>query len=340
MTCFMHHLARIKPLVDARISDLVGEALDDPNLITILTRGKRLRAGVLTMLYEHLCPFKSEQVIDLAVAIELAHAASLILDDMLDEDETRRGVPAHHITTGQKRAMLDTVGVLSMPYALASVYGKGYVSSLAKTQQSMVKGVISEMLKEPALPASKLYDAIITQKTGKLFSLAALWAYWASVIDLKYHKETHLMPNDTIVRWWVPDKDLTYDPVTWENCEKWGLHVGKAMQAADDIADLKAVMTGKKKGHLGTEAILLRCLTADQLARDLVSDVKHGKLDISRARELWNSEGVQKALHVKLIQEIDEANVCILKIEELSPLMKQYLYPVARDIACIMLNEV
>ncbi len=38
-----------------------------------------------------------EMALDLASAVEIAHAASLIVDDMLDDDNIRHGMPALHL---------------------------------------------------------------------------------------------------------------------------------------------------------------------------------------------------------------------------------------------------
>jgi geranylgeranyl pyrophosphate synthase len=320
---FIEYLAAVKPMVDLRIDDLLCADLhDSPHLLEQLIRGKRLRAGVLIFTYQAFSDEIEipEQVLDLAVAIELAHGVSLIIDDMIDEDETRRGVIAHHLSKGHKRAMLDSVGLLSMPYDLAVLSGPEYVHSLAKTQRSMVKGVIREMFKGESLPATALYDAIITKKTGDLFALAAYWG------TPKCWNTGHCMSNE---QWALSLKTMT----------EWGLHVGKAMQAADDIADLKAVIEGRKKGQLGTEALLLRCLTTDRLAHELIADVKAGSLHLGKARELWNSAGVQKSLHVKLDEEIDAASITIAHCPDLWDKLKQQFYPIAREIADIMLKE-
>src|SRR5512137_2665939 len=176
MTTFPEYLDQIKPLVDEKICEVARGKLKDEYLVQMLARGKRLRAGLLSLVFESTCSKKFTETLDLACAVELAHSASLIIDDMLDEDELRRGMPTVHVTEGQKRAMLDTVGILSLPYDLVVPYGERYVQSLADTQRGMVTGVLKELLQTmPDLPASKLYDTIILQKTGKPFGLAASW---------------------------------------------------------------------------------------------------------------------------------------------------------------------
>ena len=46
---------------------------------------------------------------------------------------------------------------------------------------------------------------------------------------------------------------------TTELCSQFGMLTGKAMQIADDVTDLESLLSGKKAGIGGSEAILLRC---------------------------------------------------------------------------------
>ncbi|WP_243670767.1 polyprenyl synthetase family protein, partial [Methanoculleus chikugoensis] len=173
----------IRPAVNRRIAETAGSDADiDPGVLPLLLKGKRMRAGLLLYIHAGLAPpaaAPTRQALDLACAVELAHAASLILDDMLDGDTARRGgaPPSHHLTRGgDGRAVLDAVGILSLPpYALAAPYGAGYVTMLASVQRKMARGVVWEMFGGPDLPPADLYDAVVARKTGCLFSLAAAW---------------------------------------------------------------------------------------------------------------------------------------------------------------------
>src|SRR5512136_591560 len=110
MTTFKDYLGQVKPIVDARIWDVASRKLKDDYLVRLLIEGKRLRAGLLSLVFESTSGGRLESPLDLACAVELAHSASLIIDDMLDEDKIRHGMPTVHVTEGQKRAMLHTVG--------------------------------------------------------------------------------------------------------------------------------------------------------------------------------------------------------------------------------------
>ncbi len=233
MISFHEFIESVNPAINRRIGEVAGDGgAIDPGLVPLLLRGKRTRAGLLLIIHATLArgAAPTRRALDLACAIELAHAASLILDDMLDGDTIRRGIPSHHLTRGEGQAILDAVGVLALPYALAAPYGAGYVAMLASAQQSMARGVAWEMIGGSGLPAIEVYDAIIARKTGCLFSLAAAWGAMAAGED-----------EDTVATF-----------------ADFGLCVGKAMQIADDITDLQTLAEGIPGRRPGSEALLLR----------------------------------------------------------------------------------
>ncbi len=260
MIPFREYLEDIRPVVDRRIEEVTsGEDGIDPGLLPLLLRGKRMRAGLLLCVHAGLSRTTTltRQALDLACAVELAHAASLILDDMLDGDTVRRGIPSLHLTRGEGRAVLDAVGLLALPYTLAAPYGAGYVTMLASAQRTMARGVAWEMLGGLHLPAAELYDAIITRKTGCLFSLAAAWGAMAAGEE---------------------------EPVV-AAFTKFGLSAGKAMQIADDIADLHASPAKTRNSRPGSEALLLRCISpGENGARQVPGEILEREIAGAAAR--------------------------------------------------------
>jgi geranylgeranyl diphosphate synthase type II len=234
---FGAYLRRVAPQINERIAlhlasfGQIGGV--EPDVGTMLLGGKRLRGAFAMLAFDILSTDTGmrEVALDLASAVEVAHSASLILDDILDGDESRRGSPALHVTNGEKRALLKMVGVVSLPYAIASRRGTAYVGLLAETHRRMVNGVLSEA-SPPVIPPRKLYERIITLKTGELFGLAARFGGMAAGAD----------------------------PGIVEDLARYGLWTGKAMQIADDTVDLRRALTGRTKVLVGSEMILLRCL--------------------------------------------------------------------------------
>jgi geranylgeranyl diphosphate synthase type II len=77
-------------------------------------RGRRWRP-LLTLATAEALGRNMADAVDAAVAVELTHAASLVLDDMpcMDDSTERRGVPATHRLVGNAGAILVAVGLLA-----------------------------------------------------------------------------------------------------------------------------------------------------------------------------------------------------------------------------------
>lgn len=246
---FLRYLEEVRPEVNERISSALS-ALDaggglDPRLAAVLGHGKRLRAGICLLSFDALSgrPGARGTALDLAAAIEIAHSASLILDDMLDGDEERRGMPALHISRGQKRALLEVIALLSLPYTIAARHGGAYVAGLAATQRRMAGGARTELEAAPFPPAFRRYEEVITGKTGDLFGLAA-----------RSGAEAGGCP-----------------PELADRAGSFGVLVGKAMQVADDIADLRAPSAGRRGPGGASELLLLRCGGPDETLAEAIA---------------------------------------------------------------------
>ncbi|MGD1060147.1 MAG: polyprenyl synthetase family protein [Methanomassiliicoccales archaeon] len=238
---FGAYLRRIAPEIDARIAEHLASlgssnGLND-GVERMLLSGKRLRGAIVILAFDSASrePLNRNVALDLAAVVELAHSASLILDDIIDEDDSRRGEPALHITMGEKLALLNMMEVIALPYAIASKHGSRFVEHLAKTHRLMVNGVLSEVSRSRA-PTSKLYEQIITLKTGALFSLAARYGAMAAEADV------------TLV----------------DALAEYGLLTGKAMQIADDIADLRLALEKGAELEPSSETVLLRLLVEQE----------------------------------------------------------------------------
>jgi geranylgeranyl pyrophosphate synthase len=252
---FQSYLAEVRPQMEERLlqhilrSDAKVEM--GRNLMALLLGGKRLRGGLTMLVFDAFSDDGADRgiALDLATAIELAHASSLVLDDIIDEDDIRRGSAAVHMLEGEKRAILRMVGAISLPYTIASSCGNAFVAPLAEVHRRMVRGVLAEM-SEPISPTNDDYDRIITLKTGELFGLAA---YYGAIV-------------------------AGCEPGLTLKLSRFGLEAGKVMQMADDIADLRKALN--RAGHVssGSEMILLRTVIPNDLSARLEEDMRARRL--------------------------------------------------------------
>jgi geranylgeranyl pyrophosphate synthase len=80
-----------------RLDDLWRPPIPDAVRYSLLSAGKRLRPTLLCAAYEALGGIRPE-IADLAAAVEVVHAYSLVHDDLpcMDDDDLRRGQPTTH----------------------------------------------------------------------------------------------------------------------------------------------------------------------------------------------------------------------------------------------------
>ena len=122
-----NELDAMKRSFEERIQQLLSDNNDGADLLSMSMRaatlgaGKRMRPLLLMVIARDLgCA--SPALIDVACAVELVHASSLVLDDMpcMDDARLRRGAPAIHVTFGQDVAILASIALLSRAFRILS----------------------------------------------------------------------------------------------------------------------------------------------------------------------------------------------------------------------------
>lgn len=177
-------LAGMRLVIDARLrlllplphdaDDRVGIAMHEG----VLAPGKRTRP-LLMLLVGRGVGSETKALIDLACAVEMVHAASLLVDDLpcMDNAWMRRGRPAIHARFGQDVAMLAAVALLSQ--ACATVASTPDLPGTLRAQLVQLlceavgaRGPFRDLHKgRSARPASHIASSN-DQKTGVLFAAA------------------------------------------------------------------------------------------------------------------------------------------------------------------------
>lgn len=118
-----------------------------------------------------------DDMLILAAAAELLHNASLIHDDIQDEDEIRRGQPAVWKKYGVNIAICVGDLLLSTAYGMLSGYSKPslipqLIATINKQTRLAIEGQSLDVLfKSKQQLSLKEYVVIASQKSGALFSL-------------------------------------------------------------------------------------------------------------------------------------------------------------------------
>ena len=133
--------------------------------------GKRVRARLCLALSEslHVPP---EEGIALAAAVELLHNASLVLDDVQDNDEMRRGQASVWRTFGRSQAINLGTFLIAQSTALAARL-RGISPLFAATLREATAGQSAEIDFHTATPTLTDYEKMAEAKTGALFALSA-----------------------------------------------------------------------------------------------------------------------------------------------------------------------
>jgi len=204
----------------------IDDVITDPNILSILKGGKRLRTLLASISFKtctggHESPALYQRFLEGAVAIELAHGASLVHDDIIDGDLTRRGEAAFYIKTGIDNAILIGHKMLVVGFNLALSHGEKIAKLYVDAWSGTLDGQLDEInfnskdLQDINITADSkffhVYSRIIDLKTATLFASACkAAAYWANASE-----EIAAVLSD------------------------YGREVGFAYQLADDLVDLE-----------------------------------------------------------------------------------------------------
>ena len=118
-------LETLRELVDHRLAQLVPSETVPPQKLhkairySLLAPGKRLRPTI-TLLSARTFGGDVARALDPACALEMVHAASLIVDDFpcMDDAAERRGRAANHRAFGEDTAMLASLALLNRSFSV------------------------------------------------------------------------------------------------------------------------------------------------------------------------------------------------------------------------------
>ena len=111
MKGLMDEISKVSRRVSEEISAIM-EGLKVPRVLyessyhLLKAGGKRLRPFMLVKSYE-ACGGAGEKPYPAAAGVEILHTFTLIHDDIIDRDETRRGVPTVHVLWGIPQAIIS-----------------------------------------------------------------------------------------------------------------------------------------------------------------------------------------------------------------------------------------
>jgi len=144
--------------------------------------GKRLRPVVTLLVCEALCGTYAE-ALPAALCYELAHSASLVQDDIIDESSLRHSSPTAHKKYGVSKAILLSDSLIFEIFSQLARYKHSKItrerfalllSYVAEAAKLAADGELMEVtLAERGNLTEEEYLRIVSLKTGALFAAAA-----------------------------------------------------------------------------------------------------------------------------------------------------------------------
>jgi octaprenyl-diphosphate synthase len=263
----------------------------------IQSHGKRLRPALALLAggaTGGILPDHSQ----LAVIVELIHAASLVHDDVLDEASTRRSQPTANARWGNSLAVLLGDSLFAHALKLASEFEDATMCRrLAEATREVCSGEIIQSKRRFDLQLSVAdYYRILEMKTGALFAVAT---------------ELGARLNGA-------------DPTITELLKTFGLRLGTAYQIYDDCLDIagdesgagKTLGTDLRRGKL-TLPVLHLLETSDLAAREQLERwILQGREDEIRSlvEQAVETGAVRFAVSTGR-RMLEEARDCLARLE-------------------------
>ncbi|MEM4711624.1 MAG: polyprenyl synthetase family protein [Archaeoglobaceae archaeon] len=179
--------------------------------------GKRVRP-VIVLLAGKICGGSYERLMNLALAVELIHTASLVHDDIIDRARLRRNRPALHVEYDLALALVLGDWLISKSVELTAVYGKEIIEESAKVGMMMSEGEIMDYYSVKERFDEADYLRCIEKKTASLFAYSAKTA----------------------------GKIVSGDEKAVRKLYDYGYNLGMAYQLVDDLLEYLSALRDKK----------------------------------------------------------------------------------------------
>jgi geranylgeranyl pyrophosphate synthase len=213
-------------LVEERLNGLLGAR--EPRLTEIAnyligSGGKRVRPSVTLLVFRACGGQTVADAVDVAVALELIHSASLLHDDIIDGNQTRRGQASARQRFGVAETLVTGDFLFSRAFQICGRFDAELITWAAEACIALTEGEIMQgrFRRNPAVRLDD-YLEIIARKTASLFEVGARTA-------------ARLAGASTAVV---------------DAMARCGRHVGLTFQMVDDLLDVTASETtlGKPVG--------------------------------------------------------------------------------------------
>jgi len=244
--------------------------------------GKKIRP-LLLWLSCGMCGASPERALPAAAAVELLHDFSLVHDDIMDNDATRRGKPTIHVKWDVNTAILSGDGLLGFAF-----------QKLLET------------------------DCDDTAELARVFTRAMIIICEGQGLDKQFEEQEEVTPAaylDMIRRKTATLIEVSCelggmiagaDDATLEQLRRFGLNLGMAFQMQDDMLDITAdeAALGKK---VGSDFEMHKRTILYLMLRERLDKAVFDALDLAGYRRALNEAGILAAVQKQTEDYFDAA---------------------------------
>lgn len=254
--------------IEENLGVIEPQELQDASIYLTKAGGKMLRPA-LTLISAEAVGGNKEDALKTAAAIELIHTFSLIHDDIMDDDDMRRGMPSVHKVWDEPLAILAGDTLFSKAFEMVilskddNAEPEHVANALATVADACVKiceGQASDMSFEGNFDVTEEeYSKMIYKKTGALIAAAT--------------KAGAIMGGA--------------DEETVTALYEYGRMIGIAFQIQDDYLDVIS--------------------DEEDLGKPVGSDIAKGKMTLMVVKALAESEGEDNERLLEILKEEDSS---------------------------------
>ncbi len=255
-------MATLRARIEAVLSESTPGApspvrLGDAMRYSLLATAKRARA-ILTELTARHCGAEPESALIAACAVEMVHAASLVLDDLpaMDDATLRRGQPTCHRTFGEATAVLAAIALMNNAFRVVANDER-----LPPDRRVRVLAILARSIGTDGLTGGQEADL---HGRG---SVPAVVACADDVAWVHSRKTGALFAAATEIGAVIAGIE---DSAVQSRLREFGMRLGLAFQAYDDLVDVSAAASqiGKDTGRDANKTTLVGLVGFDAALSD------------------------------------------------------------------------
>ena len=169
---YLTYIENARRIIDHDISQIMSMVTDfglcEKIKYVLRTQGKRLRP-IMVLLSAQSVGGQVETVRKLALAIEMLHMASLIHDDILDQDIVRRNELTVNTKWGIRDAVLIGDALASLSFYLSADYENEIMKIISQTSVKLSDGEYLDVKESTDTRKERDYIETIRKKSASLF---------------------------------------------------------------------------------------------------------------------------------------------------------------------------